>query len=81
MTGSDAFFGAVGNYFSVWIFCLMQIIPFFLALIVGFALGADGKGAAGAAKQGIFVALLSLLGFILIFVAMGVSGAPVAAWL
>ncbi len=80
MSWWEAYLGAVGNYFSVWIFCLMQIIPFFIAIIVGGATNDKGSGG-GMLGRAALVALLSFGGFSLTFVGLGMTGEPVARFL
>ncbi|MBF0291882.1 MAG: hypothetical protein HQK86_06965 [Nitrospinae bacterium] len=71
MSVFTAYFSSIASFFSIWIFCLFQIIPFFMAFIVGAALtgGKDGdpRRIAGAA----LLSLISFIGFTFIFTSMG----------
>lgn len=79
MSVFEAFFGGLGAFFSIWIFCLFQIIPFFLVYIVAAALAGGPEGtpreiAVEAAKS----IGLTLAGFSIIFVSMGMPTTAVS---
>ncbi len=58
--------------FSIWIYCLLQIIPFFLAFVIGAAFLNDGGGGFREKwKSDLVVGLVTTLGFMLVFVPMG----------
>ncbi|MEE8484016.1 MAG: hypothetical protein V3S46_05405, partial [Nitrospinota bacterium] len=74
MTLGQAFFGGVQNFFSEWIYCLLQIIPFFVAFIVGAFVGElDGKkvGLKRHAVRLALIGIIPLVGYTLVFVSMG----------
>lgn len=74
-----AYFSAVAAFFSIWIFCLLQIIPFFLALIVGMSLsGKDTGGGSRRIFKAGFLALVSFAGFIFIFTSMGLVSTAIS---
>jgi cytochrome c-type biogenesis protein len=66
-----AYYSGVAAFFSIWLFCLLQIIPFFLALIVGMALSDKETGGSRPVFKAFAVALVSFAGFIFIFTSMG----------
>lgn len=66
-----AYFSAVAAFFSIWVFCLLQIIPFFLALIVGMPLIQKDTGRPRRLLRSGLLALVSFAGFIFIFTSMG----------
>jgi len=72
MTIFQAFFGGFSSFFSVWIFCLMQVIPFFLALTAGL-LVFEKMGENGYWKRVLYIAILPLVGFIIVFTLTGMS--------
>jgi cytochrome c-type biogenesis protein len=66
-----AYYSGVAAFFSIWLFCLLQIIPFFLALIVGAALMSGKAGDSRRVLEAFTVALASFAGFMFIFTSMG----------
>ncbi|MGK7345164.1 MAG: cytochrome c biogenesis CcdA family protein [Candidatus Nitrospinota bacterium M3_3B_026] len=61
-------------FFSVWVFCLMQIIPFFLAFMAGTAaMARPGEGFAVTARKAAPLSLAALAGFVVIFSSMGMT--------
>lgn len=66
-----AYFSAVAAFFSVWLFCLLQIVPFFLALIVGASIGPVIGGGSRRIFGAFTVALAAFAGFMFIFTSMG----------
>jgi len=77
MSVFNAYFSGVAAFFSIWLFCLLQIIPFFLAFIIGMALSGKDVGGPRRLLMSGLLALVSFSGFIFIFTSMGlVSTAP-----
>ena len=72
MTIFQAYFGGLSSFFSVWVFCLMQVIPFFLAFAVGLLIFENKEDKAYKARF-LAITLLPLLGFLVLFVATGMS--------
>lgn len=66
-----AYFSGVAAFFSVWLFCLLQIIPFFLAFIVGVTLTSGKTGGSRRVFEAFTIALVSFAGFMFIFTSMG----------
>lgn len=73
MTVFNAFFSAVASFFSVWLFCLLQIIPFFIAFTVGATLTSSFSGTARRVNEALSMAIVSFVGFMFIFTAMGMT--------
>jgi len=73
MSFIGAFIGGFSSFFSIWVFCLMQVVPFFVALIIASAL-LESSGV----KRSIATGSLALLGFILVFMATGMSGTAIS---
>jgi cytochrome c-type biogenesis protein len=71
MSVFNAYFSGVAAFFSIWLFCLLQIIPFFLAFIVGMALSGKDTGGPRRLLMSDVLALVSFAGFIFIFTSMG----------
>lgn len=70
----ESYGGGISAFFSVWVFCLMQIIPFFLAFMAGAAATAKGgEGFAAAARAAAPLSLAALAGFVVIFSSMGMT--------
>ncbi|MDH5639191.1 MAG: hypothetical protein OEZ04_11950 [Nitrospinota bacterium] len=70
----DAYAGGVHAFFSVWVFCLMQVIPFFVAYVVGSALLESGQDQSVRPWRAFAVNLaLATAGFIVVFTTMGMS--------
>jgi cytochrome c-type biogenesis protein len=72
MSPLDTYIGGVHAFFSIWVFCLMQVIPFFVAYLVGSALLESADGAS-ISRWRVFAVNFSLAagGFIAVFTAMG----------
>ncbi len=74
MSIGQAFFGGVSSFFSVWVFCLLQITPFLLAFIVGAAVSSESENPLQPQWKKIFlISLVPLIGFSLIFIPMGMT--------
>ena len=75
----DAFIGGVAAFFSVWVFCLLQVIPFFVAYTVGSAL-LESRDGAGVERWRVFAVNLFLVsaGFLIFFVIIGMPALPVS---
>lgn len=71
MSVFSAYFSAIASFFSIWIFCLLQIIPFFMAFIAGAALTAGKAGDSRRIYEAALLSLVSFAGFIFIFTSMG----------
>lgn len=70
----NSYIGGLHAFFSVWIFCMMQIIPFFLAFILGAAYTERRDGDFQSVwKPTLAVAAISMAGFIITFTAMGMT--------
>lgn len=79
MSVFEAFFGGLGAFFSIWIFCLFQIIPFFLVYVMAAALMAGPEGTArDMAVEAAKTIGLILAGFSVIFVSMGMPTTAVS---
>jgi len=71
---THAFLGGIHSFFSIWIFCLLQVIPFFFAFVIG--LGVQEKTAASFSewsKKILTVGIIPFIGFTLFFVLMGMT--------
>ena len=74
MSIGQAFFGGVSSFFSVWVFCLLQITPFLLAFIVGASVSSESEIPPDSQwKKILLIALIPLIGFSLIFIPMGMT--------
>ena len=70
----EAYAGGVHAFFSVWVFCLMQVIPFFVAYVMGSALLESGQEKSVSPWRAFCVNLaLAAAGFIVVFTTMGMS--------
>ena len=74
MSIGQAFFGGVSSFFSVWVFCLLQITPFLLAFIVGANVSSESENPSYSHwKKILLISLVPLIGFSLIFIPMGMT--------
>jgi len=72
MSIGQAFFGGVSSFFSEWIFCLLQITPFFLAFTVGSTVSPEKENQSYPQwKKILLVTVVPLIGFSLVFIPMG----------
>lgn len=78
MSVFTAYFSAIASYFSVWIFCLFQIIPFFMAFITGAALTAGMAGQSRRISEAALLSLVTFAGFIFIFTSMGLVSTSIS---
>ncbi|MFQ5430883.1 MAG: cytochrome c biogenesis CcdA family protein [Nitrospinota bacterium] len=79
MSIGQAFFGGVSSFFSVWVFCLLQITPFLLAFIVGATVKSEGDNPSPSQwKKILLISLIPLIGFTLTFVPMGMTTTAVS---
>lgn len=82
MTAFGAFFGGFHSFFSIWVFCLMQIVPFILAFIVASTVREDGPAPEKTDWQPLTISAVSVLGgFIAIFSAIGMVTTPTSKML
>ncbi len=79
MSFVDAYLGGVHAHFSIWIFCLMQIVPFFLAFAVGAVMIENRDEPASAkVKRSITSLAAPIFGFTLIFAGMGMTATDIS---
>lgn len=72
MSVIHAYLGGVHSFFSIWIFCLLQVIPFFFAFVIG--IGVQEKTDTPFSeliKRILTVGIVPFIGFIIFFVLMG----------
>ncbi|MDH5478495.1 MAG: hypothetical protein OEY50_09190, partial [Nitrospinota bacterium] len=70
----DAFAGGVHALFSIWIFCLMQVIPFFVAYVIGSTLLERDQDPSVKPWRSFGMNLaMATTGFIVVFTIMGLS--------
>lgn len=70
----QAYVGGISSFFSVWVFCLLQITPFLLAFIVGASVSQKSENRSSPQwKKVLLIALVPLIGYSLIFVPMGMA--------
>jgi len=70
----QAYFGGISSFFSVWVFCLLQITPFLLAFIAGASISLKSENPSSPQwKNILLIALVPLIGFSIIFVPMGMT--------
>ncbi len=72
----EAYLAGISGFFSAWIFCLLQIIPFFLAFIVADSLAAkdgDGSKPKELSVKRVSATLLSLAGYLVVFTLLGMT--------
>lgn len=82
MTVFGAFFGGFHSFFSIWIFCLMQIVPFIIAFIVASTISEDGAAPEKTDWRPLSISAASVLGgFIAIFTAIGMVTTPTSKML
>ncbi|MDH4182844.1 MAG: hypothetical protein OEV92_01365 [Nitrospinota bacterium] len=75
----ESFGGGIHAIFSVWIFCLMQFIPFLVAYVIGSALLESGDGASNARWRVFGVnLLLASAGFITVFTILGMTSTAIS---
>ncbi|VAX21384.1 hypothetical protein MNBD_NITROSPINAE01-1500 [hydrothermal vent metagenome] len=83
MSFIGAFIGGFASFFSIWVFCLMQVVPFFVALMVASSLSQNSVGqvsctGCAGVKKAVATGCVALLGFILVFMATGMSGTSIS---
>ena len=79
MSIGQAYFGGVSSFFSVWVFCLLQITPFLLAFIVGANVSSESGSVSNSRwKKYLLISLVPLIGFSLIFIPMGMTTTSVS---
>lgn len=69
-----AYLGGIHSFFSIWIFCLLQVIPFFFAFVIG--IGIKEKAASPSSelvKRILTVGVVPFIGFIVFFTLMGMT--------
>jgi len=79
MSLPEAYAGGVHAFFSIWVFCLMQVIPFLVAYVIGSALLECGRGQPARPWRAFALHLaLAGAGFIVVFTTMGLSATAVS---
>lgn len=74
MTFANAYLGGFLSFFSVWIFCLLQIIPFFLAFMVGAALSDKSENPSPRpGLRALLIPVIALIGYSVVFTSMGMT--------
>lgn len=74
-----AFHGGLHNFFSIWILCLLQVVPFILAYVLGSSLmEIDGGAWKDKFKETVIVLACCLFGFGFFYCALGVSTSRIA---
>lgn len=77
MTVFGAFFGGFHSFFSIWFFCLMQIVPFIIAFIVASTIREGGPAPEKTDWQPLSISAAAVLGgFITVFTAIGMVTTP-----
>ncbi|MBI3580489.1 MAG: hypothetical protein HY098_00160 [Nitrospinae bacterium] len=70
----SAFVGGFLNFFSIWIFCLMQVTPFLLAFLIGASVKEGGLDAGKVEwREIITTGAAMFLGFMTVFVLIGMK--------
>jgi cytochrome c-type biogenesis protein len=78
----EAWFGGFTSFFSIWIFCLMQVVPFLFAFFVGFGLLEKGENPETVPwKRILTLAVVTLAGFAVVFISMGMISTGVSRFL
>lgn len=82
MTAFGAFFGGFHSFFSIWVFCLMQIVPFIIAFIVASTIREGDPAPEKIDWQPVAISAASVLGgFIAVFTAIGMVTTPTSKML
>ncbi len=82
MTVFGAFFGGFHSFFSIWISCLMQIIPFLLAFVIGASILRENPEPGKAEWSEIIPsAVAPFAGFIIVFTSIGMVTTAVSKML
>ena len=68
-----SFFGGFSSFFSSWIFCLLQVIPFFLAFGVATLALENPDDRAAYWKRVLSISIFPFIGFLTVFAATGMS--------
>ena len=77
-----AFYGGIYNFFSIWILCLLQILPFLLACAVGVSLlEMNASSRSRNVLPSLLPLFLTLIGFGFIYAALEASPTRLAAFL
>tara|TARA_B100000315_G_scaffold259397_1_gene315290 strand:+ start:19127 stop:19852 length:726 start_codon:yes stop_codon:yes gene_type:complete len=72
MSVIQAYLGGIHSFFSIWIFCLLQVIPFFFAFVIGIGVKEkEGGPFPELVKRILTVGIVPFIGFIIFFVLMG----------
>ncbi len=79
MTIFGAFFGGFHSFFSIWVFCLMQIVPFIIAFIVASTIREGNPAPEKTDWHPLAISAASVLGgFIIMFTAIGMVTTPLS---
>ena len=82
MNIAQAYIGGVSSFFSIWVFCLLQVTPFLLAFIVGASLTLKSENPSSPQwKNILLIAAIPLIGFSLIFIPMGMTTTGVSRFI
>lgn len=74
MTLANAYLGGFLSFFSIWIFCLLQIFPFFLAFMVGASLSESPENPPSRpGLRTLLIPVFALTGYSVVFVSMGMT--------
>lgn len=72
MSVTEAYLGGLSAFFSFWVFCLLQVIPFYIAYVIGAAFLDNNLNSASNRRELVLSAIVfPFLGFIIIFTSMG----------
>ncbi|MBI5186603.1 MAG: hypothetical protein HZA01_12880 [Nitrospinae bacterium] len=82
MSPALAFYGGLLNFFSIWILCLLQIVPFLFSYMVGMSLAEIGESSQKEKfTETLTVVICSLSGFGFLYCSLGASTTRFASFL
>jgi cytochrome c-type biogenesis protein len=73
-----AFFGGFASFFSSWIYCLLQVIPFFIAFGIGTLAYENRDDPSAYWRKVLWISVFPFIGFLVVFVATGMSTTAVS---